>query len=142
MAPWQSLTRGEAPSDVDIKICKVLDNSDMECIRYQEVWEIVVVTQTVTTSRQVNLATTISGPGTLIVETMQVLITDTIETVDLSTVLLLQTEIETETTRKEKKPVTRLSQGQGLPISTVYVTKKVKHVSKRQVRLFVEMRTR
>ena len=141
MAPWQSLTRGEAPSDVDIKICKVLDNSDMECIRYQEVWQIVVVTQTITTSRQVNLATIISGPGTLIVETMQVLITDTIETVDLSTVLLLQTEIETETTKKEKKPVTGPNQGRVLPISTVYVTKKAKHVSKRQVCLFVGRRT-
>lgn len=129
MAPWQSLTRGDTPSDVDIKICTVLDNDELECLRYQEVWEVVVVTKTVTSQRQVNLATTITGPGTLIMETIQIYITDTVETIDLSTILILETEIETETTSKGKKLATRLGDGQGAPASTVYLTKKVKYRS-------------
>ncbi|KAF2797098.1 hypothetical protein K505DRAFT_270238 [Melanomma pulvis-pyrius CBS 109.77] len=129
MAPWQSLTGGDTPSDVDIKICTVLDNDKLECLRYQEVWEVVVVTKTVTSQRQVNLATTITGPGTLIMETIQIYITDTIETIDLSTILMLETEIETETTSRGKKLVTRLGDEQGVPASTVYLTKKVKYRS-------------
>jgi hypothetical protein len=129
MAPWQSLTRGDTPSDVDIKICTEQENGKSECMRYQEVWEVVVVTQTVTKQRQINLETTITGPGTLIVETLHVFITDTIETVDLSTIMLLETEIETETTSKGKKLVTISADGEGPAASTVYITKKVMYRS-------------
>ena len=133
MAPWQSLTRGDTPSDVDIKICTEHENDESECMRYQEVWEVVIVTQTVTTQRQINLATTVTGPGMLIVETMHVFITDTIETVDLSTIMLLETEIETETTSRGKKPVTRPADGEGAATSIVYITKKVKYRPTRYV---------
>ncbi|KAH8727019.1 hypothetical protein GQ44DRAFT_145564 [Phaeosphaeriaceae sp. PMI808] len=51
LAPWQSLTAGETPSDVDVKVCTVLDDGNLECIRYQDVWEIVVVTRTLTISQ-------------------------------------------------------------------------------------------
>lgn len=139
LAPWQSLTAGDTPSDVDIKICTVHADESLECMRYQEVWEIVVVTKTLTTQREVQLTTTVTGPGTLIVETMKAIITDTIETVDLSTTLLLETEIESESTSKGKKLVTRPNDNPGPAISTpapltpavstLYITKKVLHKS-------------
>jgi hypothetical protein len=135
MAPWQSLTRGDTPSDVDIKVCTELEDGKSNCERYQEVWEVVVVTQTSTMQRQINLATTMTGPGTLIVETMHVTITDTIETVDLSTIILLETEIETETISKGKKLVTKPDNGESVAASTVYITKKVKYRSTRYVHL-------
>ncbi|KAF2735551.1 hypothetical protein EJ04DRAFT_491405 [Polyplosphaeria fusca] len=128
IAPWESLTAGETPSDVDIKICTLMDNEEMGCISYQEVWEVVVVTSTITTQRQVDLTTTISGPGTLIVETMHANITDTVEALTLSTTLMLHTEIEMETISKSKKLVTRTDSGEA-PKSTVFITKHVKYKS-------------
>jgi hypothetical protein len=100
LAPWQSLTAGGVPSSVDVKIC-TLDTPDAgrrTCQRYREVWEVVVVTSTSTTSRAVELLTTLSGPGTLVVQTTKSYITDTVVTVDLSTTLLLETEREVEST--------------------------------------------
>ncbi|KAF2877252.1 hypothetical protein BDV95DRAFT_558775 [Massariosphaeria phaeospora] len=129
LAPWQSLTLGETPSDVDMKICTELEGDQLECIRYQEVWEVLVVTSTITTQRAVQLATTVTGPGTLLVETMQVYVTDTVETVDLSTVLLLETEIETESTSRGTKLVTRPEDGEVLPTSTVHTTQEVHYKS-------------
>jgi hypothetical protein len=133
VAPWQSLTAGNTPSDVDIKICTLKDDESMECIRYQELWEVVVVTQTVTTPRDIQLTTTVTGPGTLIVETMQVLVTDTVvETVDLSTTLLLATEVEVESISKGKKLVTRPagdSEPTNSATSTLYITKQLKYKS-------------
>lgn len=127
IAPWQSLTAGNTPSDVDTKICKVLDNGEVECTRYKEVWEVVIVTNTVTSTHDVQLTTTISGPGTLIVETMKIHVTDTIETVDLSTTLVLESEIETESTSKSRELVTSPDVESGAQTSTVYVTKHLKH---------------
>jgi hypothetical protein len=124
LAPWQSLTAGETPSDVDVKICTVLDDGNMECIRYQEVWEVVMVTKTMTTTRSVGFTATVSGPGTIIVETIHAFITDEIRTVDLSTMLLLETEVETESTSMARK-------SSSLPTehitSTRYITKTVVH---------------
>ncbi|KAH7119843.1 hypothetical protein B0J11DRAFT_71404 [Dendryphion nanum] len=125
LAPWQSLTLGETPSDVDIKVCTILNDDEQECRRYQEVWEVVVVTQTMTTERQIRLTTTVSGPGTLIVESLQAFINDTIVFVDLSTTLLLETEIEIETISKSKKLVTRPDM-RVEPTATVFLTKEVK----------------
>lgn len=127
LAPWQSLTAGTAPSDVDIKICTVQEDESLECIRYQEVWEVFVVTKTVTTQREVQLTTTVTGPGTLIVETLNAVITDTVETIDLSTTLLLETEIETESTSKGKKLVTKPKAPSEAATSTLYITKHVKY---------------
>ncbi|OAG10452.1 uncharacterized protein CC84DRAFT_1256285 [Paraphaeosphaeria sporulosa] len=144
VAPWQSLTAGEAPSDVDIKVCTAQEDESLECIHYREVWEVFVVTKTVTTHREVQLTTTVTGPGTLIVETMTAVITDTVETVDLSTTLLLETGVVTESTSKRKKLVTRpnepetsdasdaseandASEPSELDVSTLYVTKHVKY---------------
>jgi hypothetical protein len=128
LAPWQSLTLGETPSDVDIKVCDILDDETLKCTRYQEVWEVFVTTQTTTTSRQVEVATTVTGPGTLMVETLQAYITDTVVFVNLTTSLLLETEIEIETTSKSKKLVTRPDEEEG-PMSTKYVTSFLKYKS-------------
>jgi hypothetical protein len=132
LAPWQSLTAGDTPSDVDVKICTVLDEGDFECIRYQEVWEVIVVTKTFTTTRSIGLTATVSGPGTLIIETLQQIITDTIETIDLSTTLLLETEIETESTSTERKSLTA-SHGPGDALSTVFITETLVYKSTRCV---------
>jgi len=132
LAPWQSLTEGNTPSDVDVKICTEQDNGTMECLRYQEVWEVVVVTSTRTTERTIQVSTTVSGPGTLVVETMTSTITDTIESIDLSTVLLLETEVETESISSGRKPTTTVHTTQE-KTKTVYVTKKLKHASSRYV---------
>ncbi|CAO2657180.1 Nn.00g033060.m01.CDS01 [Neocucurbitaria sp. VM-36] len=128
LAPWQSLTAGESPADVDVKICSVLEDGELECIRYQEVWEVVLVTQTVTTERTIQFSTTVSGPGTLLVETLQTTITDTVESIDLSTILLLETEIEAESTSSGRKPVTTIRSTQEV-VSTVYITKHLQHKS-------------
>jgi hypothetical protein len=123
LAPWQSLTLGETPSDVDIKVCTILDDKTLECERYQELWEVVVLTTTVTTERELQIVTTMSGPGTLIVETLQAEITDTLVYFNFSTVLHLATEIETETTSRRQKFVTEL------PTSTTYLTIPVEYAS-------------
>jgi hypothetical protein len=81
------MTAGETPSDVDVKICTDLDDDNMERILYQEVWEVVVVTSTMTKQHTVQNSTTVSGPGILIVATATGIYTDTIESIDLSTVL-------------------------------------------------------
>jgi hypothetical protein len=127
LAPWQSLTAGETPSDVDIKVCKILDNDKMECTRYQEVWEVIVVTRTMISSHELSLTTTVSGPGTLMIETMEVYVTDTIETVDLSTTFHLETEVETESTSKSRKSLTTPGPNVEGSISTLYITKHVKY---------------
>lgn len=135
VAPWQSLTLGSTPSDVDIKVCTILDDDEesMECTRYQEVWEVIVVTQTLTTESDVQLTTTVTGPGTLIVQTMEVTVTNTVETVDLSTTMLLETEIESESISKGKKVGTRPTDDISAPpaTSTIYITRHVKYKSSR-----------
>lgn len=140
VAPWQSLTSGNTPSDVDIKVCTVQEDETLECIRYREVWEVLVVTKTVTTNREVHLTTTVTGPGTLIIETMTAIITDTVETVDLSTTLLIETGIETESTSRRKKLVSRPDgpggpsgprESSGPATSTLYITKHLKYKTPR-----------
>jgi hypothetical protein len=126
-APWQSLTAGETPSDVDVKICTLLDDGDLECSRYQEVWEVVMVTKTITTTRPIGFTATISGPGTLIVATLHTVLADVTETISLSTTLLLETEIETEiTSTAMKSPTAPQSTVKGIT-STLFVTKTVVH---------------
>ncbi|KAH7078699.1 hypothetical protein BKA63DRAFT_249424 [Paraphoma chrysanthemicola] len=129
LAPWQSLTAGNTPSDVDIKICIELDDGKYECVRHREVWEVVVVTRTIITTRPIGFTATLSGPGTLIVETLQTSIIDTIETIDLSTTLLLETEIETESTITGRASPTGLGAESDDTVSTVFLTKTVRRKS-------------
>ncbi|KAF1829835.1 hypothetical protein BDW02DRAFT_651064 [Decorospora gaudefroyi] len=128
LAPWQSLTAGQTPSDVDVKICTGLDEVNMECVRYQEVWEVVVVTSTLTTQHTVQISTTVSGPGTLIVATATGVYNDTIESIDLSTLLLMETEIETESISSGKKPTATVHSTMEVT-TTVFITKHLQHQS-------------
>jgi hypothetical protein len=129
---------GETPSDVDVKICTDLDDVTMECIRYQEVWEVVVVTSTKTKPHTVQISTTGSGPGTLVVATATGIFTDTVESIDLPTVLLLETEIETESISIGRKPTATIS-SMSQVTTTVFITKHLHHKSTRYA-LFVPSR--
>ncbi|OCL10298.1 hypothetical protein AOQ84DRAFT_387607 [Glonium stellatum] len=122
MAPWQALTSGRTPSSVDSKLCTVLEDGSLRCKYYREVWHIQTTTVTSTTTRHVDLTTTVSGPGTLMVETIHMDITTTLASVSLSTSMLLETEIETETTSK-----TTLGSFAGLTYSTLYMTRTVEY---------------
>ena len=82
---------------------------------------------TSTSTSQVDLTTTVSGPGLFMVETIHMNITTSYTTVSLSTTMMLETEIETETTAKSTKLVTRPIEGITGP--TVYVTKTLSHLS-------------
>lgn len=113
-----------------MKICSELDDGNLECKRYQEVWQVVVVTSTLTTERTVQISTTVTGPGMLYVETLQSTVTDTVESVDLSTVLQLETEIETESISRGKKPTATILSTQEVT-TTLYITKKLKHAPSR-----------
>jgi hypothetical protein len=126
-APWQSVTMGEPPKDVEAKICTILDDGNLECESYEEVWQVNVVTVTRTSTSQVDLATTVSGPGLFMVNTIHINITTTYESVSLSTTMLLETEIEMETTSKSTRTATSPME---LVESTAYITKIVKHASK------------
>ncbi|KAF2026989.1 hypothetical protein EK21DRAFT_115232 [Setomelanomma holmii] len=128
LAPWQSLTAGgQTPSDVDVKICTELESGNYECVRHREVWEVIVVTSTLTTSRAVVIPATLSGPGTLIIETSQSVITDTVETINLSTTLLLETEIETESISKGRVSPSPSGTTTVESTSTLYITKTLHH---------------
>jgi hypothetical protein len=122
LAPWQSMTAGETPSDVDVKICKVLDSGDLECSRFQEVWEVVLVTTTLTTTHPIGFTATLSGPGTLMVATLQAIVTDTITTLGFSTILLLETEVETESTSTRRKETGDSTSTITAGTSTVFLT--------------------
>jgi hypothetical protein len=133
LAPWQSLTAGETPSDVDVKICTALADGKFECIRYQEVWEIVVITKTLTTTQSIGFTTTLTGPGTMIIAAVQAFITNTTKVIDLSTTLLLETEIETESTSIARKSPTNSVSSLETSVSTLFITKTVKHKTTRCV---------
>jgi hypothetical protein len=134
LAPWQSLTGGETPSDVDVKICTALGDGKFECTRHQEVWEVVLVTKTLTTTRSIGFTATVTGPGTLIIETIQAFITNTTKFIDLSTTLLLETLIETESTSVARKTPTGSSLLPEASVSTLYVTKTLQHKTIRYAR--------
>jgi len=131
LAPWQSLTAGDTPSDVDVKICTALSDGKFECIRYQEVWEVVVVTKTLTTTRSIGFTATVTGPGTMIIATIEASITNTTKVIDLSTTLLLETEVETESTSTGRKSPTGYSSTFDESVSTLFITKTVQHKTTR-----------
>jgi hypothetical protein len=84
-----------------------------------------MVTTTLTTTRPFGFTATVSGPGTLIVATLHAIVTDTVETIGLSTTLLLETEIETESTRTGRKSVNGSALTVDAGTSTIFVTKTV-----------------
>jgi hypothetical protein len=83
-----------------------------------------------TRQHTVQISTTVSGPGTLIIATATGIYTDTIESIDLSTVLLLETEIETESISSGRKPTATVSSTSEIT-KTVFLTKHLHHKSTR-----------
>lgn len=130
LAPWQSLTAGDAPSDVDVKVCTVLDDGNMKCQRYQEIWEVVVVTSTVTTSLPVTFSRTVSGPGALIFDSSTSYINSTTEFISLSKTLRLDTEITIESTSTSRRPSTTVKLTEQYT-STLTITRHLEHVPSR-----------
>jgi hypothetical protein len=70
----------------------------------------------------------VTGPGTLFVATVQAVFTDTVETIDLSVTLLLETEIETESSNATKESASGSDGSIEDAASTLFITKTVKHV--------------
>lgn len=130
LAPWQSLTAGDAPSDVDVKVCTVLDDSNMKCQRYQEVWEVVVITSTVSTSYPVSFLRTVSGPGALIFDSSTSYINSTTEFISLSKTLRLDTEITIESTSTSRLPSSTIQLTEQYT-STLTITRHLEHVASR-----------
>ncbi|OCK75862.1 hypothetical protein K432DRAFT_396917 [Lepidopterella palustris CBS 459.81] len=58
MAPWQSLTQGNTPSDIESKICTTVDDGSLECVQYQAAWQVQVATSTSKMTSHVDLVTT------------------------------------------------------------------------------------
>ncbi len=98
LAPWQSLTEPSAPSDVDVKICAIVDDGSRQCVNVREVWhvELVIITRTLTT--EINLTTRVPGPAQFLIETIEVDITRDQTILSLSTTMKLVYELETEST--------------------------------------------
>lgn len=90
MAPWQSLTQGNTPSDIESKICTTVDDGSLECVQYQAAWQVQVATSTSKMTSHVDLVTTVSGPGTVLIETFHANITTTLISLSLSTSILLE----------------------------------------------------
>ncbi|KAF2486108.1 hypothetical protein BDY17DRAFT_239529, partial [Neohortaea acidophila] len=90
LAPWQQLTAGTAPSEVDLKVCRSFDNDTTECILEQQVWETSLVTSIATSTTTINISTTIHGNSQLIVETFVANVTEVLTTFSLSTTMELE----------------------------------------------------
>lgn len=125
LAPWQQLTAGTAPSEVDLKVCRTFTNGTTECIREYQIWETILVTTTATTYTNINISTTIHGTSRIIVETFVANVTDELTTFSLHTTMALSFETEYTTTSSTTRGVA-LATSIG---PTVYQTHTVKQVS-------------
>ena len=104
LAPWQSITAGVPPSDVDVKLCTEQANGTEQCTRYKEVWEIVPVTSTSTIHLPATLSRTIEGPGKFIFDASTSYVDSTTVFVGLSKMLRLETEVLGQSTGRSRKP--------------------------------------
>lgn len=107
LAPWQAVTAGIAPSDVDLKVCALYTNGTEECIHQYEVWHTSLITESATRTSSVNISTTLHGTSQVVVETYIANITEQITTFRLTTDMEFEyaTEILT-TSRETATPVT------------------------------------
>ena len=123
LAPWQQLTAGTAPFEVDLKVCRTFTNGTVECIREYQVWSTSLLTLKSTSVTSINISTTIHGTSQVIVETFVANVTELLTTFSLSTTMDL--EFQTEFTITHSKTRTRrTSTG-----PTVYETLTVKKAS-------------
>ncbi|KAF2488996.1 hypothetical protein BU16DRAFT_220799 [Lophium mytilinum] len=122
LAPWQALLVGDTPNEVGSKVCTVKANDTLECIHYEEVWEVQPSTIRTTRTSHVDLTTTVTGPGRFMIETLHLDITQTETIVTVSTKMLLASDMEVETIIKSTKTASTKP-----PDTTIYITKPVKH---------------
>ncbi|KAG9201744.1 hypothetical protein G6514_005360 [Epicoccum nigrum] len=126
LAPWQFITAGTAPSDVDMKICTELGNGTQQRSRYQEVRELIAVTCTFAFSLPVTFSRTVEGPGALIFDSSTSYVASTTTFVRLSRTLRLETEVLGETTRVSLRPTATVEVTSRFT-STLMVTRKLEH---------------
>ena len=103
IAPWQSLTNaGNVPSRVTKVICTALssdgNNTQTSCESVREVWAVYSTTETHTTTSHVQLTTTVPGPGTLYIGTLQWTVQEWVTSLSLDTILELHVPSVTEKT--------------------------------------------
>ncbi|KAF2763749.1 hypothetical protein EJ03DRAFT_356375 [Teratosphaeria nubilosa] len=114
-APWADLTAGTAPASVRREICSYQSsNSSEECITEFQIWHTTLVTGTATSTRLLNISTTVSGPSQIIVETFVANVTETATTFEMTT--YLESSYETHWTS------TRMASATLTTGSTVYET--------------------
>lgn len=101
LAPWQSVTAGLAPEDVELKVCALYANGTEECIRQYEVWQTSLLTETATRTTSVNISTTIHGLSQVIIETFAANITEALTTFRMTTDIELEYQTEYLTTNRE-----------------------------------------
>lgn len=101
LAPWQSITAGQAPAEVLLKICASYGNGTEECIKQYEVWHTSLLTETATRTTSVNISTTIHGLSQVIIETFAANITEALTTFRMTTDIELEYQTEFETTSRE-----------------------------------------
>ena len=129
LAPWQQLTAGTAPSEVDLKVCRTFPlNDSTECIREYQVWSTSLVTMSTTTVTSINISTTIHGMSQVLVETFVANVTELLTTFSMSTTMALEFQTEWTSTHT----ATRTGTESGLSTSmapTVYETMTVELAS-------------
>lgn len=124
LAPWQELTAGTAPRDIDLKVCRTFAQNDTtECIREYQVWSTSLITKTATSVVSVNISTTIHGRSQLLVENFVANVTELLTTFSMSTTIDLEYQTEFTTTHSATRA---MSTSTG---PTVYQTVTVEHPS-------------
>ena len=117
-APWQSLTAGYVPRNVEATVCRMADDgSHSECVEVRELWSVVPVIMTSTITSEVDFTTVVTGPAKVRVETVEIDVTRTISEISLSTTLTLEYEFESERTEVEFSPESTVTSG-SLPVAT------------------------
>jgi hypothetical protein len=101
LAPWQAVTAGLSPEEVQLKVCALYANGTEECIRQYEVWHTSLLTETATRTTSVNISTTIHGLSQVIIETFAANITEALTTFRMTTDIELEYQTEYETTSRE-----------------------------------------
>lgn len=124
LAPWQELTAGTVPSDIDLKVCRTFENGTEKCVREYESWRTTLVTQSTTSVTSVNISTTVHGLSQIIVETFVANVTEALTTFSMSTTIDVGFVTEFETTHVKTRDPTITSTS-----PTLYLTKTLEAAS-------------
>lgn len=124
LAPWQELTAGTVPSDIDLKVCRTFENGTEKCVREYESWHTTLVTKTTSSVTSVNISTTIHGLSQIIVETYVANVTELLTTFSMSTTIDVGYVTEFETTHVTTREPTITSTS-----PTVYMTMTLEEAS-------------